>query len=105
MRKALCSLAVALLAAGPAGAYVIGGTNFGIGGYPEESCQKPDKPLRPYSPTSQWEIDSYNNSVRRYNDELDTYIRCVREYLDNAKLDVKRVQERMQEAVDKARRD
>jgi hypothetical protein len=83
---------------------VIGGSNLSFGQYPEENCQKPTKPIRPFG-SSSWEVNSYNSQVDAYNSGLDRYIQGVREYLDNAKLDIQRVQERMREAVDRARSD
>jgi hypothetical protein len=90
---------------GPVAAFVIGGSNFGMFGYPSADCRKPDKPRRPFSPASEWEIDRYNGDVQTYNDEIEGYIRCVREYVENGQNDIKRVREKMQEAIDRAKRD
>jgi hypothetical protein len=103
MRKFVTAASLAMLMA-PAGAVVFGGSNLGVFGYPEADCRRPEPPTRPFQPTSQWEIDTYNSEVDSYNNDLRQFIACTREYLDNAQADIKRVQERMQEAIDRARR-
>lgn len=82
------------------GAYIYGGGNLGYSGYPSHDCDKPIKPSKPYSFSSQWEIDSYNSEVESYNSQLQDYISCVEEYTDNANNDIKRIQEKAQEAID-----
>lgn len=84
------------------GAYIYGGSNLGYSGYPPHDCNKPIKPSKPYSFNSQWEIDSYNSEVESYNSQLQYYISCVEEYTDNANNDMKRIQEKVQEAIDEA---
>ncbi len=89
---------------GSAFAIVIGGTNLGFSGYPDHSCRKPNKPFKPYSFNSRWEVDSYNSQVDSYNYEHQRYIACVKEYLENADNDIKRIQEKMEEAIAEAKR-
>jgi len=85
-------------------AIVIGGTNLGAFGYPDHSCRKPNKPIKPYSFNSRWEVDSYNRQVDSYNFELQRYIACMKEYLENASNDMKRIEEKMEEAVAEVKR-
>lgn len=85
-------------------AIVIGGTNLGVFGYPDHSCRKPHKPIKPYSLNSRWEVDSYNRQVDSYNFELQRYIACMKEYLENASNDMKRIEEKMEEAIAEAKR-
>lgn len=80
-------------------AIVLGGSNLGLFGYPSHSCSKPQKPHKPFQFTDQWELDRYNAEVRRYNSELELYFSCINEYIDNSKNDIRRIQEKMQEAI------
>jgi hypothetical protein len=95
-------LIIAFLIVMPAitNAGVYGGSNLGFQGYPSHQCRTPYKPNKPYSFDNQWEVDLYNSKVNSYNLELESYIRCIEEYIDNANNDIKRIQERVQEAVD-----
>lgn len=83
-------------------AAVFGGSNLGFSGYNDHSCSKPMKPYKPYSFNSQWEIDNYNMEVENYNYQWRSYISCIEEYLENANNDIKRIQEKQQEAIDEA---
>lgn len=85
-------------------AIVLGGTNLGILGYPEHSCKKPNKPMKPYSLDSSWEINSYNIEADSYNMERERYISCMKEYLENAGNDIQRIKENMEAAIDEAKR-
>lgn len=81
-------------------AIVFGGSNLMMMDYPSHDCGfKPTKPYRPSSFSSQWEIDSYNAKVRQFNDEMETFVDCIEEYLDNCSNDIKRIKEKMQEAI------
>jgi hypothetical protein len=64
--------------------YVYGGTNFGYGGYPDPSCQKP--------------YDRKNNYARQ------SYVKCINDYIENGNNDVKRINEAQQEAISEAKR-
>lgn len=93
------ALAAVLLPSGGS-AYVVGGSNLpSFLGYPSHDCDEPTKPYKPYQFSDQWEIDQYNEDVEQYNNELDEFVDCIREYLDNANNDIKRIQEKAQEAV------
>ena len=81
-------------------AYVYGGSNLGYSGYPSHDCNKPIKPYEPIFFNSQWDIDSYNSEVESYNLQLQDYINCIEEYIDNSNNDIKRIQEKAQEAID-----
>ncbi len=72
--------------------------------YPSHSCYKPSKPYKPFSFSSNWEVDSYNSKVRTYNLELQTYIDCIEEYVEEANSDIKKIQREQQEAIDDANR-
>lgn len=76
----------------PVFAYVVGDSNLSIGGYPEFDKWKPQKP---YSGNDEY-------SWKRYYDEVNEYTAAAEEYIDNASNDIKRIQEAIQEAVDKA---
>ena len=91
---------VITLSSANAFAYVYGGSNLSLTGYPEHSCFKPNKPYKPISFSNQWDVDSYNSQVDHYNMQWNQYISCINEYVDNAKNDIKRVTEKAQEAID-----
>ena len=84
-------------------ALVFGGSNLGLFGYPSHTYSPPySKPYKPYSFSSQWEIDQYNSEVENYNYEMRSYRDCIREYVDNAKNDIKRIKEKANEAISEA---
>lgn len=70
--------------------YVLGGSNFGIGGYPEFDTLEPSKP-----------IFKDDFSIQRYKDEVEEYRDEAEEYLENAANDLKRIQDAMEDAVNK----
>ena len=76
-------------------AIIFGGTNFGYLCYPDHECRKPVKPFRPYSFSSQQEIDSFNNDVDDYNYNRRRYVNCINEYLENSNNDIMRIREKM----------
>jgi len=69
-------------------------------GYPSHKCDRPRKPIKPYDFSNQWEVDSYNDQVRRYNRQLEDFSNCIREYLDNASNDIDRIKEKAKAALD-----
>jgi len=99
-------IAVALLTVGfPIFSFglVIGGSNFGIFGYPSHECNPPySKPYKPFSFNYQWEIDQYNSEVEIYNRELQEFLDCIDEYVNNAKNDIERIREKANEAINEA---
>lgn len=101
-----CGLAVLVavfLLSPNARAFVFGGSNLGVLGYPDHSCYAPySKPYRPYSFNSQFEIDRYNDDVDRYNREVREFIDCIRDYVDNASNDIERIKEKANAAIDEA---
>ncbi len=102
MRYYITPLIVLLLSIPIAHAGVFGGSNLGFSGYPESSCFKPSKPTKPYS-SDRWQIESYNMQVQQYNSAWNLYISCVKEYLEDANNDIKRIQEKMEEEIDKVK--
>lgn len=85
-----------------ANAYVPGGSNLDIFGYPKHKCLKPDRPVRPYDLSNKWAVDSYNSQVESFNFERQTYLDCIMEYLANAKRDIERIKEASQSVVEEA---
>jgi hypothetical protein len=81
-----------ILSVAGANAYVPGGTNFGILGYPEHSCRKP---FKPYQFNDQYELDNYR-------DEVQAYIDCINEYVENAGNDIERIKESAESAIGEA---
>lgn len=84
-------------------AYVTGGTNFSYSGYPDPECSRPFRPIKPYDLTNELAVDSYNRRVRLYNLEYDEYIACIQLYVENATNDMKRIKEKAEEEIQKAR--
>lgn len=77
-------------------AYVFGGTNLGISGYPSYNCTKPNKMYTSYTNTvSKSQYESYKRSV-------ESYIEGAEEYIENCNSDIKRIQEAQKEALDSA---
>lgn len=83
-------------------AIVFGGSNFGYGGYPDHSCNKPTKPIEPAFLDDHWEVDRYNWEVETYNNKLILYLNCIDEYVENANNDIKRIREAISSAIDEA---
>lgn len=102
MNKTIILIILSLFLPFSAYAVIFGGSNLGYSGYPSHSCTKPIKPIKPYSFDSQWEIDSYNSQVEIYNSQLQLYISCIKEYIENSNNDIKRIKEKVQEAIDEA---
>ena len=105
--KVFLSILILLLLTVPQSANTItfGGSNLGVFGYPSHECGfRPSKPYKPYSLSSQWEVDSYNARVRAYNSDIEQYTTCINEYLDNCRNDINRIKDRMQEALNEANR-
>ncbi|HTT96807.1 MAG TPA: hypothetical protein VMF58_02070 [Rhizomicrobium sp.] len=92
---ATAAIVLPLLLSADAGAYVFGGTNFSFSGYPDPFCTKPTKP---FDLSDQFLVQQYNNDV-------DTYVRCVKEYLDNADNDRKRILEKENDLIARAKSD
>ena len=103
MKKITITLFLICFVTASAYAIIFGGTNFGWTGYPDHECRKPEKPIRPYSISNQWEVDSFNNDVDNYNMNRRTYINCIKNYLDNANNDVLRIHEKMDSALEEAK--
>ena len=91
MKKAIFTIMVILFVASDAPAFVFGGSNLGILGYPEFSGYRPGKP---------YSRESY--MISSYRMEMENYLSEIEEYLDNARNDIKRISEAMQEAKDEA---
>lgn len=66
----------------PAFAFVYGGSNLGYLGYPEPRCYIP-----------------YNGD----NWQKQEYVRCINDYVENAQNDIKRIREKAEDAVEKAK--
>ncbi|HEV2563395.1 MAG TPA: hypothetical protein VGT78_14760 [Rhizomicrobium sp.] len=99
----IIGFAATIFASSGARAVVIGGSNLPLFGYPDHQCTKPyDKPVKPYEFHDQDEINLYNSEVDEYNSQLERFTACIREYLENANNDIKRIQEKAQDAVDEA---
>ena len=49
---------------------------------PSHFCSKPVKPYKPYSFSSQWEIDNYNNQIDSFYDDVERYKSCIQDFVD-----------------------
>lgn len=76
----------------PCFAYVYGGSNLGIFGYPDHTCSKPYKP---FEFRDQYELDNYRFDYERYID-------CINEYVRNGNNDIRRIQSKQQDAIREA---
>lgn len=93
--KRIVSLLTALLCAGLLFAYVYGGSNLGFSGYPDFSDYPPSAPYSYNSEVSEYEFNSYRNSV-------ESYVDAAQEYVDNGNNDIQRISEAQEEAINKA---
>ncbi len=57
---------------------------------PSHSCSKP---IKPYKFTSQWELDSFNDEVRRYKS-------CIEDFVEEQNEAVRKHQNAAEEAID-----
>ncbi len=89
---ATIAIFLSLFIGGNAFALVLGGSNFGLLGYPEHHCLKPTKP---FEFRDEWEIENFKRDVSIYKD-------CVVEYLENADNDIRRIQEATEELINEA---
>ena len=104
MKRRIVALLLLVSVSSSVFAIVFGGSNLVISVYPDHSCIKPSKPFKPYNFQSRWEIDSYNSQVDLYNIERQLYVDCIKVYLENASNDIKRIEEKMDEAIEEAKR-
>lgn len=49
---------------------------------PSHSCYPPNKPYKPFSFNSQWEVDNYNDSIRRFNNQVEEYRDCINDFVN-----------------------
>lgn len=90
MKSSIVAFAIAALASSTF-AFVPGGSNLDVFGYPEF---KEMEPSAPYS------RDKY--AYDNYRFEVEQYVESAREYVENANNDARRAQEAAEEAIDKA---
>lgn len=103
MRRPALLLVILVMTASTASAMIYGGTNFGYRGYPDHDCSIfTTKPYRPFSFSSQWEVDQFNNELQEYLDEVQRFVECIEAYSDDANNDIKRIKEKANEAIDEA---
>lgn len=93
--KKILLFSVLLLCASLLFAYVYGGSNLGFSGYPEFSDYPPSAPYSYNNEVSEYEFNSYRDSVMRYVDSAE-------EYVENGNNDIQRISEAQDEAIDKA---
>jgi 3-methyladenine DNA glycosylase AlkC len=105
MRKLLAKLVfvpIFVFASSTAIAIVISGSNLSISEYPSHTCSAPSKPIESDSYSEQREVDQYNSEVNNYNSQIRLYRDCIREYVANEKNDIKKVREKITEAINEA---
>jgi len=59
------------------------------------------KPTKPFN-TDEFSIRTYNSAVDLYNIEYSSYIDCINEYSENVYNDMKRIKEKINEAIAEA---
>jgi len=87
--------------------------NSVISEYPTHTCSPPPKPtelgafngrkdveqdVEQYN----FEIADYNSKVEDYNLQIQSYRNCIREYVSSAKTDIKKIKEKISEAIKEA---
>ena len=86
MRVLAVSLALLSL---PAAAIVFGGSNLGIGGYPEPACRTPQRPPDLFKPFTRQE----------YQSAINEYFECLEAYIENAENDLMRIEDALEVAI------
>lgn len=49
---------------------------------PSHYCSKPSKPYKPYSFSSQWELDNYKNDMESFYNDVETYKSCIKDFVE-----------------------
>ena len=71
-------------------------------GYPGPACgEHPITPERPEKFETEEAIAQYNARVDAYNASMERLFECVREYVSNAADDIRAIEERSREAIDR----
>jgi len=84
-----------------------------ISEYPTHTCLPPLKPIDPgvfkgnqdiEQDVEQYnsEIADYNSKVEDYNFRMQSYRDCIKEYISGAKNDIKKIKEKISEAIKEA---
>jgi hypothetical protein len=88
-------------------------SNSVISEYPKHICFPPPKPTDPGAFNGQLDVEQdveeynseladYNSKVEDYNLQIQTYRSCIREYVSSAKTDIKKIKEKISEAIKEA---
>ena len=105
MRTAAVGVLSLLIATGPAGAAVYGGSNFGRFDYPSQDCGLPPlAPQRPADMTSVREVEAYNQRVDQYNMQVRSFSECINAYVERTEKDMQRIREKANQAIEEMRR-
>ena len=92
MKKTMMFIGFVILCACCTGAgYIFGGSNLGYSGYPEFSKSTPYQPF---------DREKYGAST--YQNDVESYVRSVKEYVQNAENDKARINNAIEEAIQKA---
>lgn len=86
------------------------GSDSVISEYPGHTCSPPPKPTDPGTFKGKQDIEGeverynseiadYNSRVEVYNLQIQSYRNCIREYIGNAKLDIKKIKQKISEAI------
>jgi len=89
------------------------GSSSVISEYPTHTCSPPSKPIDPGAfkgnqdieqDVEQYnsEIADYNSKVEDYNLRMQSYRDCIKEYISGAKNDIKKIREKISEAINEA---
>lgn len=67
--------------------------------YPDAPCSKPTPPMSLTQVEGSVPLGQYQLLVETYNKRSTAYSQCVNRYLDNANEDIRRIQQKMEDAV------
>jgi hypothetical protein len=80
-----------------------------ISEYPTHTCSAPPKPTEPGAFNGQQDVEQYNSEIADYNSkvgdynlQIQSYRSCIREYISSAKNDIKKIKEKISEAIKEA---
>ena len=67
---------------------------------PSHYCSKPTKPYKPYSFSSQWELDSYKIYMESFYNDVETYKNCIEDFVEEQNNAVRKHNSAAEEAID-----
>lgn len=84
-------------------------SNSVISEYPSHTCSPPSKPDEPGVFNEQQDVAKYNSKIADYNSKVEdynlriqSYRDCIQRYISSAKSDIKKIKEKISNAINEA---